>query len=181
MLRSQLLRPQSAETVIRSDNSEQFCGIAQVCFVLDPSTNERKWWQGHLIDVARKREFGFVGVLSKQPPSVHQCCVAETHPIFWTVTVLDYNTQIRTVLPNVLQPEEASDNVRLTTNLSDLVATVPTRDLGSIDSQLEFRTTVMKVDDMAAKHVERYFPALNEVRHRSAVCMGEMDLTIESF
>ncbi|KAJ3119521.1 hypothetical protein HK098_005382 [Nowakowskiella sp. JEL0407] len=178
-------------------------GIATICTIPStsfpspdiPNTNTPiSWWQGYFIH-NKSTTFGLMGTLSQNPPTLHPCCVSATSPpVFWDVSIFNYETKQTWSGKNVIQVEPESDYLKFKTEYTELLECEDTgkenndfgpRENGGVkdngDVGLTFETTSLKVDQEALDGIKKYFPEVyKKIGDRDldcTLCLGKMTVS----
>lgn len=122
-------------------------GLTFLCFFDDSS-----WFQGILL-TKDKKQYGILGEVCNPPEEGFAECCFEDVPVFYQITVIDYETKDEKVFNHVMKT--GGDNCILTSNV------------------LNFETEELLVGSKADKHVMKY--CRPELRGKEAiVCSGHL-------
>jgi hypothetical protein len=156
------------------------------------------WFQGRFVPLDdTTKSYGLMGVPVYAPENyeVHTCCLnAQTSdfPIFYRITVMDFESHRKVELPFVERISSASNRVpdfhyeqhrpedgSISGGGGDavvLVSYLPESD--TKDPWMSFETTSLKSGMNAAELIRTQFPSLNrpEIVEEAVACLGEMTL-----
>ncbi|XP_068710534.1 uncharacterized protein [Montipora foliosa] len=127
-------------------------GRTFLCFFDDSS-----WFQG-IILTKDKKQYGILGEVCDPPEEGFAECCFEDDPVFYQITIIDYETKEETVFKHVMKT--GGDNCTLTSNA------------------LLFETEELLVGSKAQRHVMKY--CRPELRGKeSIVCSGHLTIHCE--